>query len=149
MDENNQTYSNDKQPDCRTPYQAYQVSLSGPVLKSLTGWATFRAVIDIISGALACLGIITAAYGIPLIIAGIKLLNAVDELKRYMAVNDAAKIQETFNSFNRYFKLSGISTIVKIVMTILFLVLYIIFIVYIVQNMGDVFPEFPGMEYGY
>ena len=83
-----------------------------PFLRNLAGWATFKAVIDIILGALACIGIITAVYGIPQIIAG-RLLNASDDLKRFIATNDTRRIGDVLYNFNKHFKLTGISIIIK------------------------------------
>lgn len=115
-----------------------------PFLKNLAGWATFKAIIDIITGALSCFGIITAAYGIPQIISGIKLLNATDGLKSYMSTGDTTKMGDVLYNFNKYFKLSGISIIIKIVFIVIFLVVYGIIIAYIFSNAGDFFNNLPG-----
>lgn len=129
-----------------SPEPGFSLSLSLSDLKSLTGWATFRAIIDIIVGALSCLGIITAAYGVPQIIAGVKLLNAVDELKRYIAAADAQRISLALGSLQRYFKLGGIATIVKIVFGILFIILYIGVIAYVISQNGNLFQDFSNMQ---
>lgn len=129
-----------------TNIQGINVSLSLPDLKNLIGWATFRAVMDIIVGALSCLGIITAAYGVPQIMGGVKLLNACDEMKRYMATNDLEKLNTTFISFNKFFKLTGISTIVKIIFGVVFFILYIVFIAIFfktIMNNPDFMKNFP------
>ncbi len=115
-----------------------------PFLKNLAGWATFKAIIDIITGALSCFGIITAAYGIPQIISGIKLLNATDGLKSYMSSGDTTKMGDVLYNFNKYFKLSGIAIIIKIVFIVLFLVVYGILIAYLLSNAGDFFNNIPG-----
>jgi uncharacterized protein YqhQ len=112
----------------------HTVNLDLNNLNSLIGWATFRAVIDIIVGALSCLAIITAAYGVPQIIGGVRLLSACDELKSYLATNDTQKINEAFAKFNKFFKLTGISTIVKIVFGIIFFALYFVFIAIIFKT---------------
>ena len=125
------------------PNQSYSINLSLPDLRNLAGWATFTAIIDIIVGALSCIGIVTAAYGIPQIIAGVKLLGAADDFKRYMAVNDTQKISESFVKLNKYFKLTGISIIVKIAFGLLFIIAYGAIIAYVVANMPDLFNNFP------
>lgn len=123
------------------------VTLKLPFIKSLIGWATFKAVIDIIGGALACLGIITAAYGIPQIISAIKLLSVVDELKRYQASNDIQKFESVFDNFQKYFKLSGISIIVKLSFYVIFIILYVVFIFYLISNSPDLFRNIPQDNY--
>lgn len=112
-----------------------------PFLRNLAGWATFKAVIDIILGALACIGIITAVYGIPQIIAGIRLLNASDDLKRFIATNDTRRIGDVLYNFNKHFKLTGISIIIKIVFLIIVIILYVIFIVFYMNYIVDYFQN--------
>lgn len=112
-------------------------------VKHFAGWSTFVAVVDIIAGALACLGIITAAYGIPMIIAGVRLLNAADELKRYISSHDTQKISYAFNKLYGYFKLTGISLIVKICFIILGIILYGVVIAMIISSMPDLMRNYP------
>jgi len=108
-----------------------QFSMSYVNLRSLCNWATFRAVIDIILGAVSCLGIITAAYGIPQIVSAVKLLNTVTLLRQYMVNNDTKNIAECFYRLNEYFKLKGITTIVKVVISVLVFIMWL-FIFYII-----------------
>ncbi len=124
-----------------------QVNMSIPDFRNIAGWATFNAIINIIVGALSCLGIITAAYGVPQIIAGVRLLNAADDLKRYLATNDYQRITEAFFNLNKYFKLNGIATIVKICMGIVFLIIYIGLIVAFISNMPDMMYDLPGRTF--
>ncbi len=118
-----------------------------PFLKNLAGWATFKAIIDIIYGALCCLGIITAAFGVPRIISGVKLLNATDYLKKNMYSNDQENITAALYYFNQYFKFSGASIIVQIAMAIVLLILYIVLIVYIMSNITNFMQRIPGGMY--
>jgi hypothetical protein len=134
-------------PDTSQYDQSFNVTLNLPFLKNFVGWATFKAVMDIIGGALACLGIITAAYGVPQIISGVRLLNAVDDLKRYMAANELQKIGDSLSNLHKHFKLSGISIIVKICFTILFIIIYGVFIVYMLRTMPDILNNMPRGPY--
>lgn len=107
--------------------QTYQLSLSTSDLRGMAGWATFKAVIDIISGALSCLGfifILPAVYGVMRILAGVKLLNAADDVKRYIESNDNAKVADAFANLNRHFKFTGIGIIIQICSAILLIILY-------------------------
>lgn len=124
-------------------YEA-NIEIELPFLSNLSGWATFKAVIDIIMGAISCLTIIAAAYGIPQIISGIRLLNATDDLKRYMSSGDTRRIGDALYNFNKYFKLSGIAIIIKIIFFIIVIVLYGMLLYYVFNNMGDFFDNLPG-----
>jgi hypothetical protein len=118
--------------------------ISVPVdIKSLTGWATFRAIIDIIAGASAAMSIIFAGYGIPMILAALKLLRYVDEVKLAVKTNDRQKLTDSVEYLQKYFKLSGIATIVSYAMGILLVIAYIIFIVYLLSN-PDTFRDIFG-----
>jgi hypothetical protein len=151
QDTNNQNPGNPYQPEQYSsipaaPVQSFTLNLTFTDLKSLTGWATFRAIIEIIVGALSCLGIITAAYGVPQIISGVKLLNAVDELKRYIAASDAQRISDALRNLQRYFKLGGIATIVKICFGIVFIILYAVIIGLLISQGGDFMRDFTKMQ---
>lgn len=113
-----------------------------PFLKTLIGWATFKAVIDIIMGALSCIPVITAAFGIPKIISGLRLLNAADDLKLYISNGDTRKVGDALYNFNKYFKLSGISIIIKISFSILLFIAYIILIGLIIRYSDEFFRDF-------
>lgn len=130
-----------------SPPEEYNVTINQPFLKNLAGWATFKAIIEIIVGVLSCLSfilIIPAVYGVFQIISGVKLLNAVDELKRYMGTNDSKKIVDTFYNLHKYFKLSGISTIIQICFIFIAIIAYIVLIIYFInnaQNLPDIFRD--------
>lgn len=138
---------NNQVPEVAQPTLEFNVTLNLPFLKNFTGWATFKAVMDIIGGALACLGIITAIYGIPQIIAGVRLLNAVDDLKKHMITNQLPEIESALNNLYKHFKLSGIAIIVQICFVILFIILYGVLIAYMIQKMPDIFNNMPNGYY--
>lgn len=92
----------------------------------LTGWASFIAILTIIGGAITCIGIITAAVGIPMIIAGIKLLNAVDNMKTFSGTKDPQKVAEAFENLNKYFKINGIVFVVVLSLEVLVILLSLI-----------------------
>jgi len=131
-------------------YQFYQsqpqpIGISLPFLKSFIGWATFRAIMDIITGSLTCLGVITAIYGVPQIISGVRLLNAIDELKVYVSTNDTVRISDSLNYLNKYFKLNGIATILRIAFSIVMIIVYIVVIANLISGFGEIFPV-PGFD---
>lgn len=129
--------------------QQFSINLSAEDMKSLAGWTTFKAIIDIIAGAIACLGIITAAYGIPQIIAGIRLLEASGELKRYISENNSQGISALFLSLQKHFKLYGISIIIKLSFVILSIILFILLIGVIAAYMPDILNDMKDFNYIY
>ncbi|RJR10475.1 hypothetical protein C4588_03245 [Candidatus Parcubacteria bacterium] len=145
MDEiKNQNDSNEILPECLPSSK-----LTSEILKSLTGWATFKAVIEIITGALSCLSfflIFPAVFGVLQIIAGTNLLKATDEIKRYASSGDEKRISEVFFNFNKYFRLSGISIIIQIAFVIVLIILYIVLIVYFMSNMPNIMDKLPNMR---
>lgn len=147
MDNNitNYGYSNQVKPD-----NTAQVQLNAHLLKSLSSWATFKAVMDIITGALACLGFILVfpvAIGVLRIIAGTNLLKAVDNLKRSVSSNDSETISSAFYNLNKYFRFSGISIIIYLVFAVLLIILCAVVIAYIMRNMPDFMNRLPDLRY--
>ncbi len=135
--QNNQTYYNE-QP-YSTPHQYQPAPLP---LKSLKSWSAFQAVLEIIQGALLCLGIITAIVGVPKIIAGVKLLNAGDDIQSHMQTGDPRKMDSSINNITGYFKLNGISNIINICLNILTILFIIIFIGFIISRIPEWIQEF-------
>lgn len=118
------------------PIQNQNISVSVDV-QSLTGWATFRAVIEIIYGASACLSIVGAIFGVPLILAAIKLLNYVDAVKVAFRTNNNEKMKESVELLQKYFKLNGIAMIIAIAFAILVIIVEIILIFLMIAAAGS------------
>ncbi len=102
---------------------AYAPSLIPPI----NGWATFMGVLTIIGGAMWCLGIITAAIGVPLIIAGVKLLKAVSLSKEVGHSDQEQMLREVFTNLNAFFKMNGIIVIITLALFFILLGLGIAF----------------------
>ncbi|MDD4492994.1 MAG: DUF5362 domain-containing protein [Eubacteriales bacterium] len=120
-----------------------------PFLKSLKNWSTFQAILEIISGAFMCLGIITAIIGVPKIIAGVKLLNAGDNLRDAMVGSDERKVTDSLYNMGSYFKLNGISNIISIAFSVLAIVFWIILIVFFIKNISQLTPWNYDFKYDY
>lgn len=104
------------------------------IIDSLSGWMRFMGILTIISGSITCLGIITAAIGVPLILAGIALTKASSSLKSYKQYNNPYILTEIFTSMNKYFKIQGITSIVYISIFILYLAFLLFAIVMSINN---------------
>ncbi len=95
-------------------------------IPKLSSWVSFMAIMTIIGGAISCIGIITSAIGVPVIIAGLKLLKSVDNMKNYELNSNPANIAEAFTNLNKYFKILGIIMIVVLALDIILVPLSII-----------------------
>lgn len=71
-----------------------------------------------------------------MILAGLKLLKAVDNTKSFSETGDIKKVGEALDNINRYFKTLGIITIVVIA-------LYIVVLIVIAIAGISLFPTFP------
>ncbi len=138
--------NNNEQHLYDTNYQQNSYNMNGSpqnnyiinsMIDSLSGWMKFMGICTIISGSLTCLGILTAAIGVPLIFAGIALTKGSRNIKTYKQYSNPYNLNEVFTSLNKYFKIQGILTIVGIVFFIIAMVLSIfsaVFTINTIQN---------------
>ena len=90
----------------------------------------FVGMYNIIVGALACLSIIGAIVGIPIIIAGIRLRESADSFEEYMSSSNSASLQRGFERQQRFFFIQKVFIIIGIV----FFCLYILFFIGILMS---------------
>ncbi len=142
MDEITNNFQSQSQPNPYAGEQTVTFNLNVSDIKGMAGWGSFMAILDIIFGALACITVLGAAYGVTQIISGTKLFAAADHLKRYIATNNSAGISEALYNLSKYFKLRGITSIIRICMTIVIIIIYIIVIVAIVASDPEAFNNY-------
>jgi hypothetical protein len=173
--------------DTETPQEAKFV-------KSMAGWATFKAIIDLLQGGMIgasvfgiiifgaimsfskgitsefasgfsdiegmeafegmdflgemlsglsiiaiVAGIIMAAYAVFKILAGIRLLKAVDKIKEYLRYNMFDRLYAFMYELTKHFKYTGISLIIYIGSMIIGIAAYVLFIINLVGAMGNMF----------
>lgn len=99
------------------------------VLDSLAGWMKFLGIYTIVTGAITCIGILTAALGIPMIFAGIGLTNASKNLKEYRQFNNQFTLNNFFTYLNKSFKIYGIFAIIAIVISLLYIAFILVFVI--------------------
>jgi hypothetical protein len=93
----------------------------------LNGWVKFVAVLTIIYGVFVSFMIITAIIGVPVIIAGIRLIEAGDELEKMKALNDTGRITAAIGKINSHFMIIGIMYLVGMIVYALVIIGLIIF----------------------
>jgi hypothetical protein len=99
----------------------------GFMFNKMTSDMNFVGIFTIVYGSITCLSIIGAVIGIPLIIAGLRLREAVDEFKIFQMSNNSAALRRAFEKQQRYFRILKILIIVSLVITALYIILVIIF----------------------
>jgi len=99
------------------------------IIDSLSGWMKFIGIFTIVSGAIACIGIITAAIGVPLIFAGIALTKGSKSIKTYKQYNSPYVLNEVFTSMNKYFKIKGILVIIGIILSVIYISFFLFVLV--------------------
>ena len=90
----------------------------------------FNAYYSIISGGLICLTIIGALWGVPLIIAGLRLRDAADKYDEHMRTNDIQAIYQGFEKQRSYFFIIKVFIIIGLA----FFVLYIAFFIFMFSS---------------
>ncbi|MEK7729816.1 MAG: DUF5362 domain-containing protein [candidate division KSB1 bacterium] len=107
------------------------------MMRKLNGDMRFVGIFTIIGGALACLGIITAIIGVPVIISGLRLREAADSFSNYVASGDFASLQQALERQGRYFFIQKIFIIIGLVFTGLYLIFFIAFFGTIMSSFGN------------
>jgi hypothetical protein len=92
------------------------------IIDSLSGWMKFIGIFTIVIGSITCIGVISAAIGIPLIFAGIALIKGSKSIKNYKQYSSPYTLHEVFTSLNKYFKIQGILAIMGIVLFAIYIV---------------------------
>ncbi len=110
------------------PIGNYGQNPIGFLINSLVGNMKFVGVFTIIYGALTCLGCISAAIGIPMIFAGIRLRESADFFKAYADanMNNPEILSQALEKQNRFFNIQKIIIIVSLVLTVLYIIFMIL-----------------------
>ncbi len=110
--------------------QASYATPDRSILETLSKWSGFVGIMNIITGALTCLGAI-GTFGISLIpgiiqiILGVKLRNAKTSVDRYLS-GDAVEINGIFENLGSYMKLQGILMIVGLAIAAIGIIIVVI-----------------------
>jgi len=87
--------------------------------KPICKWARIMGLLYIVFGSILCVGIITAALGIPLIISGRQLIRAHDNMKNFSQSNSYYNLTNAIDNFNIFFKISCILFAISSVITVI------------------------------
>lgn len=98
------------------------------LIESMVKNMKFVGVFTIIYGVISCLGCITAAIGIPMIFAGIRLKESADFYRAYAGANmsNPELLLQAFEKQRKFFNIQKILIIIGLVLTALYLVFIIV-----------------------
>jgi len=92
---------------------------------------SFLGIISIIGGAIACLSIVGAAIGIPVIFAGIRLRESADAFKNYSYNNDIMFLHQAIEKQSRYFFIYKVLTIIYLVLLGLYILVILLILIFV------------------
>lgn len=91
----------------------------------------FIGMYHIVTGAIACLSIVGAIFGIPIIIIGLRMREAADQFDIFKASNNAQALRQGFELQGKFFNIWKILVIVGIVIVVLYIIALVFFFSYI------------------
>lgn len=121
----------------QTPEQPKPLGVFGVMFSKMTSDMKFLGVFYIIYGVLASLSIIGAIIGIPLLISGLRLREAADELNSFRGTNDSNYLRRGFELQGKFFKIQKIIIIVGIVITVLYVLGIVFFLGSVISDAGN------------
>ena len=101
-------------------------------MQSMSWDMRFIGIVSIVYGVIACLSIIGALVGVPIIFAGIRLKDAGEIFKSYLFNNDKFTLSRALEMQSRYFRIQKILIIIAIILT----GIYLAVIIFVVSFMG-------------
>jgi hypothetical protein len=104
-------------------------------IREMSKHMKFVGLFAVIYGALMCLTIIGAIFGIPYIISGLRLRESADSYMAYAEFNDSRQLMTAFEKQSSFFFIMKVFIIIGLV----FLVLYAIFFASIFALLGSEF----------
>ncbi len=102
------------------PEQPKPLGVFGVMFTKMTSDMKFLGMFYIIYGVLTSLSIIGAIIGIPLLISGLRLRSAADELNTFRSTNDSNYLRRGFELQGKFFNIQKIIIIVGIVIALLY-----------------------------
>ncbi len=105
-----------------TPSQPKPMGMFGMLFSSMTSDMKFIGMFYIIYGVFVSLSIIGAIIGIPILISGLRLREAADELNTFRSTNDSSSLRRGFELQGKFFRIQKIIIIVGIVIAVLYII---------------------------
>ena len=113
----------DNQPQSPKPMGVF-----GILFSKMTSDMKFLGMFYIIYGVISSLSIIGAIIGIPLLISGLRIREAADELSIFKDTNEPAALKRGFELQGKFFRIHKIIILVSFILTLLYFVIAFFFI---------------------
>ncbi len=110
-------------PDMQKPFGVF-----GTMFSRMTSDMKFLGMFYIIYGVISSLTIIGAIIGIPLLISGLRLRSAADELNAFHSTNDSNLLRRGFELQGKFFNIHKIMVLVAIIIAVLNIVVIFFFL---------------------
>jgi len=110
------------------PNQQQPLSVFGTMFTRMTSDMKFLGMFYIIYGVLSSLTIIGAIIGIPLLISGLRLRSAADELNTFHSSNDSNYLRRGLELQGKFFNIHKIMVLVGLVIFVLYIVVIFFFL---------------------
>jgi hypothetical protein len=110
------------------PKQPKPMGMFGMLFSSMTTDMKFIGMFYIIYGVFTSLSIIGAVIGIPLLISGLRIREAADELNTFRVTNDSSALRRGFELQGKFFRIQKIIIIVGLVIAALYIIAIFFFL---------------------
>jgi len=104
------------------PSQPKPMGMFGMLFTNMTTDMKFIGMFYIVYGVLTSLSIIGAIIGIPILISGLRLREAADELNSFRGTNDSSALRRGFELQGKFFRIQKIIIIVGIVIAVVYVI---------------------------
>ncbi len=92
------------------------------MLRTMSGDMKFIGIFTIVAGAISCLSIIGAAFGIPYIFAGIRLKDSAAAFVAYSSHADSGQLRNALDLQGKYFRIQKILILVGLGLAALYII---------------------------
>ena len=101
-----------------------ETNLNHDSVQKFVTWTRTVGILYVILGSISCIGIVTAALGIPEIFAGIRMQKAGEALKNRQSGNDTAALAAIVDHTGQFAKIMGIVLFVGIAFAAVAFIIY-------------------------
>ena len=121
----------------KIPEQPKPMGVFGAMFSKMTSDMRFLGMFYIIYGVLTSLSIIGAVIGIPLLISGLRLREAADELNSFRGTNDSSYLRRGFELQGKFFRIQKIIIIIGLVIGVLYVIGILFFLGSVISDVGN------------
>ena len=104
------------------------------IVLKMSGDMKFFGIFTIVTGSIISLSIVGAIFGIPYIIAGLRLKESSEMFRTYLEFGSQEFIERAIEKESQYFHIMKIMAIIGIVFFILYIIAIIIFLAVFLKN---------------